>query len=168
MLMTFNSDVHCCKKNSDITANPSRFWFRSLSSAECAHNKTKRECLGIFWAVLLPRLYHEHTWLTNRVDLDALKWILNHLHGSKRLARWRLRLPNFDFDVVNQAAAKHRAANSLSKLCNWSRAEHGLRWRPSCMQHWNPTKLHRKQLMYWAHCRNRKMKSNFSLVITNL
>lgn len=65
------------------------------------------------WAVLLlcPRL--ENTGFTTRTDHDALKWILILIGSFGRLARWRYRLSEYEFDVFQQAGIKDQATDAL-------------------------------------------------------
>lgn len=42
--------------------------------------------------------------------------ILSLIDSIGRLARWRLRLFEFDFDVIYRASVKHEAADTLPRL----------------------------------------------------
>lgn len=64
---------------------------------------THKECLAVVWAVTLLRLYLERTRFTVRRDQEALGWILTMANATGKLARWRLRLFKFEFNI------KHRA-----------------------------------------------------------
>ena len=66
--------------------------------------------------MFLLRPYLEHARFTVRTDHSPLKWLLNLKDCSGRLARWRLRLSPFDYDVVHKAGLKHQAPDALSRL----------------------------------------------------
>ena len=100
----------------DGTDRPLGYWSRSLSSAERNYDTTERECLAVVWSVLLLRPYLEHARFTVRTDHSPLKWLLNLKDCSGRLARWRLRLLPFHYDVVHKAGLKHQAPDALSRL----------------------------------------------------
>ena len=100
----------------EVPARPIGYWSRSLNQAERAYDTTHRECLAVVWAVLLLRPYLEGTRYTIRTDHDALRWILNMADATGKLARWRLRLAEYEFDVVHRAGVKHQAADALSRL----------------------------------------------------
>lgn len=51
--------------------------------------------------------------LTIRTDQDALRWILNMAYATGKLARWKLRLYLFEFDVVHLDGIKHQAEDAL-------------------------------------------------------
>lgn len=74
----------------------------------------QKESLEIICAVLLLRPYLADTWLTIRTGHDFLGEILNLIDSIRRLALWRLRLPEFDFGVVRHAGMNHQPADALS------------------------------------------------------
>ena len=83
----------------DQSTRPVGYWSRSLNAAERNYSTTERECLAMVWASLLLRPYVEGTRFTVRTHHAALKWML-HMNGAHgRLARWRLRLAEFDYVV---------------------------------------------------------------------
>lgn len=45
-----------------------------------------------------------------------LRWNLNLADGTGKLAQWRLRLMELDFEAIHRVIAKHQAANALSRL----------------------------------------------------
>lgn len=49
-------------------------------------------------------------------DHDAQKWLFVTSSTSGKLARWRLRLHEFSFNVVHVPGPKNRAADGMSKL----------------------------------------------------
>ena len=115
------------QEQEDQTVKPIGYWSRSLTDAERRYDTTQRECLAVVWAILLLRPYLEGTRFTIRTDHSALKWLLNLADSSGRLARWRLRLTEFEFDIVHRAGIKHQAADALSRLETTSTDETELR-----------------------------------------
>jgi len=70
----------------------------------------------VVWASLLLRPYVEGARFTVRTDHAALKWML-HMDGAHgRLARWRLRLVEFDYVVRTRPGASHSAADMMSRI----------------------------------------------------
>jgi len=52
-----------------------------------------------------------------RTDHDWLRWILNiQGSGNSRLARWRLRLSELEFDVPYKPGMTHYLADNISRL----------------------------------------------------
>jgi len=100
----------------DQSTRPVGSWSRSLNAAEWNYGTTERECLAKVWASLLLRPYVEGTRFTVRTDHAALKWML-HMDGAHgRLARWRLRLAEFDNVVQTRPGASHHAADTMSRI----------------------------------------------------
>ena len=96
--------------------HPVGYWSRALTKQERDYTTTEKECLAIVWSILLLRPYLEGQRFTVRTDHDSLRWVLNLADAKGRLARWRLRLSEFDFDVEHRAGIKHQAADALSRM----------------------------------------------------
>jgi len=94
---------------------PVGFYSRTLRPAEQSYCTTERECLGLVWVVLTLRHFLEGSRFTVWTDHQALMWIYNTTDPSGRLMRWRLRLAEFDFDVVYKPGASHHAADFMSR-----------------------------------------------------
>jgi hypothetical protein len=51
-----------------------------------------------------------------RTDHHSLRWVLNLADAQGRLATWRLRLQEFDFEVLYLPGKSHHAADMMSRL----------------------------------------------------
>ncbi len=87
-----------------------------MSSAQKNYSTTERQCLGVVWSVLHVRPYLSHTHFTVRTDHNALRWAFFIAEAEGRLAKWRLRLAEFDFDVVYRPGIKHTVPEALSRV----------------------------------------------------
>ena len=121
----FSVDTDACKHqvgsallqvSEDGTRHPIGFWSRSLSAAERNYSVGEKECLAIVWAVQMLRPYLEGTQLHLFTAHQALKWILSGSDHSGRLARWRLRLLEFDFTISYKKGIKNTIADAVSRL----------------------------------------------------
>ena len=70
------------------------------------------DCMG----VLHLRPYLEQQKFIFRTDHHSLRWVLNLSDAQGRLARWRLRLLEFDYEVQYHPGALHHGADTMSRL----------------------------------------------------
>lgn len=93
------------------------YWSRSLIKAEKNYTKTEREFLAIVWAFLTLRTYLEGQCFTICTDHFSFRWVLSLADSTPRLKWWKLRLLDFDFEVLHRAGIKYQAADALSRVC---------------------------------------------------
>lgn len=111
-----NVQISCVllQQQTDGTTKPIGYWFRSLIDTERKYGTTERDYLAIVGAVLLQRPYLKDAQFAIHIDNDSLMKILNSTNKTGRHARWRLRLPEIDFEVIHLADVKHQAADVLT------------------------------------------------------
>lgn len=104
------------KTHPDGFRKPIGFFSRTLAAAERNYSVSEKECLAVVWAVqtLRPYLYGEHFLV--HTDHSSLRWLLNVTDQSGRLIRWRLRLSEYDFEVVCKKCKANTQADALSRL----------------------------------------------------
>jgi RNase H-like domain found in reverse transcriptase len=108
----------CCLLQSqpDGSQRPLGYWSRGFKSAEKNYSTTEKECLAIVWAILYLRPYLEQQKFIIHTDHHSLRWVLNLSDAQGRLARWRLRLLEFDYEVQYHPGALHHGADMMSRL----------------------------------------------------
>ena len=104
------------QKYPDGTVKPLGYFSKTLSDTERKYDTSERECLGIIWATLLLRPYLQPQRFTLKTDHEALKWLFKQEEATGKLARWRLRLQEFEFDVIHVPGKKNQVADALSRL----------------------------------------------------
>lgn len=114
--MTIKSAVPSTQSGEDEVRHPIGFWSRGLTPAERNYSVVEKECLAVVWAVQILRPYLERSHFDLFTDHQALKWIMNLSDASGRLARWRLRLLEYDFTVQYGKGAKNQIADAVSRL----------------------------------------------------
>jgi hypothetical protein len=105
--------IGCCLFQEQVggTRHPVGYWSRGLKSVEQNYATTEKECLAIVWAVMQLRPYLEGKHFVIRTDHNSLRWVLNLSDAHGRLARWRLRLLEFDFEVQYAPGKEHHGAD---------------------------------------------------------
>lgn len=88
---------------------------RSLTRNERNFSVTERECLAVLWAVEKLRAYVEASRFTVITDHHSLVWLNNLETPSGRLARWAVRLQQYDFDIVHRKGKDHLVPDALSR-----------------------------------------------------
>jgi RNase H-like domain found in reverse transcriptase/Reverse transcriptase (RNA-dependent DNA polymerase)/Integrase zinc binding domain/Integrase core domain/Chromo (CHRromatin Organisation MOdifier) domain/Retroviral aspartyl protease len=113
-----DGQLGCCLRQTqpDGSTHPLGYWSRGLTSAERNYSTTEKECLAIVWAITHLRPYLEGQRFTVITDHQSLRWVLNLSDAQGRLARWRLRLAEFDFTVEYRPGATNHAADVMSRL----------------------------------------------------
>ena len=70
----------------------------------------------MIWAVQILRPYLEGKHFTVFTDHAALRWMFSLADATNRLARWRLRLLEFDFEIRYRKGAENTVADVISRL----------------------------------------------------
>lgn len=95
---------------------PIGYYSRTITDSGRIYNSSERECLAIAWEVLLLRHYLYGTRFEIRADHDSLKWLVDLSSQTWKLARCRLRLKEYDFEVFYRPGIKQLTLDGLSRL----------------------------------------------------
>lgn len=91
------------------------FISRSLTSSERKYSTTEKECLAVLWAIEKFRPYVEGTRFTVVTDHFALLWLNNLKDPSGRLARWCVKLQQYDFNIIHRRGKDNVVPDALSR-----------------------------------------------------
>lgn len=100
---------------------PLSFISRSLNSAERNYSTTEKECLAIVWGVLEFKHYLFGRKFTILSDHRPLVWLDSVSDPGARLLRWRLKLNNYNYNIVYTPGKTNFVADELSRngYCNF-------------------------------------------------
>ena len=91
------------------------FASRTLNKAERNYSATERECLGIVWATEHFEYYLLGAPFTICTDHDPLTYLRAVPQPHGRLARWMLKLEQFEYQIKYQAGKTIPHADALSR-----------------------------------------------------
>ena len=93
---------------------------KHLSKSQVNWSTEEKECFAILHAtkVFYPYLYGRRFQV--RSDNRALQWLKTRKNPTGRIARWALRLQEFDMDIQYRPGKAHQNADSLSRIPNES------------------------------------------------
>lgn len=92
-----------------------RYCSLSSNAAEPNFNTTHREFLAVVWAMFPILPYLKRLRFTIGIGRSAFTWMLNLADSTGRVARWRLCVFEFDFEVVHGAGIKDDAADESDR-----------------------------------------------------
>lgn len=95
---------------------PIAYASRTLCSAETKYSVIERELLAIVWAVkhFRPYLYGRKFVLV--CDHRPLTWVFSIKDPGSRLARWRLKLEEYDYEIKYKPGKINKNADALSRI----------------------------------------------------
>jgi hypothetical protein len=96
---------------------PIAFASRALHGAEANYSTTDGELLALLWAITIGfRSYlHDGPTFVARVDHNPLVWLHQQVNLQGRLARWHIRLMEFNSTVEHRACRAHSNVDPLSR-----------------------------------------------------
>ena len=94
---------------------PIAYTSRTLNTAEVRYDTYEKEALAIVYSVLHFRPYLYGRKFTLVTDHKPLLWFRNCKDGNARVLRWRLKLAEYEYDVVYKPGKANVNADALSR-----------------------------------------------------
>jgi hypothetical protein len=95
---------------------PVAFASRSLNRAEKNYSVMERELLAIVWGVRYFRPYLYGTKFTVVTDHKPLTWIMSVKDPGSRLLKWRIKLEEYDYEILFKNGILNTNADALSRV----------------------------------------------------
>ena len=95
---------------------PISFASRTLSSSECNYSTIEKELLAIVWATKYFRPYLFGRKFLIVTDHKPLMWLMSLKEPNSKLVRWRLKLAEFEFEIVYKKGKANTNADALSRI----------------------------------------------------
>lgn len=91
------------------------FASRSLTDIERKYTVTEKECLAVLFGVEKFRPFVDGIHFTVMTDHSSLLWLSNLKNPTGRLARWAMRLSQYDMEIVHRKGALNVIPDALSR-----------------------------------------------------
>lgn len=88
---------------------------RSLTKPERKYSTTEKECLAVLFAVEKLRPYIQGSKFYIITDHYCLKWLNSIKDPVGRIARWAIRLQQYDYEITHRKGKDHVVPDALSR-----------------------------------------------------
>ena len=94
---------------------PVSYFSKHLSKTERNYSTAERELLAIVRGVEHNRQFLYGTRFTVVTDHQPLQWLMSHKNPAARLARWIIRLEQYEFKIEYRKGSAHGNADAMSR-----------------------------------------------------
>ena len=94
---------------------PVSFASRTLTDTEIIYSTVEKEMLAIIWAMKYFRPYLFGQKFKIITDHKPLTWLMSFKEPNSKLVRWKLRLLEYDYEVMYKKGSQNVIADALSR-----------------------------------------------------
>lgn len=95
---------------------PIAYASRTLNESEQKYSTIEKECLCLVWATKYFRPYLFGRKFRIVTDHKPLQWLFNLKDPSSKLLRWRIKLEEFDYEIIYKKGKLNTNADALSRI----------------------------------------------------
>jgi hypothetical protein len=95
---------------------PIAYASRNLNKAEKNYSTSEKELLAIVWGIKHFRPYLYGRKFKVATDHKPLPWIMNIKDPGSRLLRWRIKLEEYDYEILYKKGTANTNADALSRI----------------------------------------------------
>ena len=99
----------------DGVERPISLQSRSLRPAEKNYSPAEGEALAAIWGISIFRPYIHGNIFTLETDCKALTWIMTQKEPTSKLARWAIKLSEYNFTLRHRSGKQNANADALSR-----------------------------------------------------
>ena len=89
---------------------------RTLNQHEINYSTVEKELLAVAWAVTYFRPYLFGRKFVIQTDHQPLQWLVSIKEPNSKLVRWRLKLEEYDYEIVYKRGINNGNADALSRI----------------------------------------------------
>ncbi len=95
---------------------PIAYASRTLNDSECNYSTIEKECLCLVWATKYFRPYLYGRKFNIITDHKPLQWLFSVKEPTSKLLRWRIRLEEFNYQIIYKKGKLNTNADALSRI----------------------------------------------------
>ena len=96
--------------------HPIYYASRTLKQHEINYSTAEKELLAVAWAVTYFRPYLFGRKFAIKTDHEPLQWLVSIKEPNSKFVRWRLKLEEYDYEIVYKRCKTNGNADALSRI----------------------------------------------------